>query len=123
MNDRSAACEILRASVAERLYISQRQWESALREFEIVPVKRSGRLVGAVMMKGPEIHCGGIEKGWACSRAMIRKTLGRILDEYGYALTAVMMDNHEGQRFCERLGFEAVGYDGQCIHYRMRRDG
>lgn len=87
-----------------------------------MPVRKSGRLVGAIITKGPEIHCGGIERGWLTRKA-IRQTLGKLLDRYGHALTAVRCDNQAGQVFVERLGFEYTHSDGVVDFYRMQRNG
>lgn len=114
------ALEVLRASV--NMPMSPEEWEVQLQDWEVFPVRKQGRLVGAIITRAQEIHCGGIEAGWL-TRGPIRKTLGKILDTYGFALTAVRIENARGRDFVSRLGFRFTHmHEGVCF-YRMQRNG
>lgn len=64
-----------------------------------------------VMVRGPEIHVAAPKelRGRWLTRANIRKVLGGIVSEHGFALSAVEHDNENGRVFVQRMGFEAVG--------------
>jgi hypothetical protein len=73
------------------------------------PVVVDGELVGAVVMRGPEIHAcitpAGFTK-WYTEEVRLA-TLDRILKEYGHAITAVTTE--AGAKFVRRLGFKQQG--------------
>ena len=92
---------------------------SSFGDWEIVPVAVDGRVTGAVMMKGCEIHVASATPAKWISRGLIRRTLGRILQRHGRCVTYVRDANKRGQRFVERLGFVRTA-EGAVHAYEMR---
>lgn len=101
-----------------RLPLSFDDFCKVFEPFEIVNVKG-----GAVMIRGNEVHVAVVKtaEGKWLSRRLIREVLGRLIDEYGSAVTTVMADNERGQRFVERLGFERAGGKNGVIGYELRQ--
>jgi hypothetical protein len=82
--------------------------------------KRGGHVVAAVLIKGDEVHAASIAPGKWLSRAVLRKSIGAIVDRYGVCRTAVMRDNAAGHAFVRRLGFEPVSH-GEVTQYELRK--
>lgn len=77
---------------------------AALSSFEVHPVHARGRLCGAVLVHGKEIHACVMP--WARGRWFGRAEaalLNRVIDEYGEATTSATTE--QGREFVERLGF------------------
>lgn len=80
------------------------QFVSSLANWEVYPVVVDHTVVGAVLTYGPEIHaCISDGYGRWLSKRVLRNTLERILDEYGYATTSATTP--AGEQFVKRLGF------------------
>jgi GNAT superfamily N-acetyltransferase len=86
--------------------------------FEIIGVNG-----GAVMVRGNEVHVAVVKscEGKWISRRLIRDVLGKLITQYGCAVTTVMKDNERGQRFVERLGFNKVREEKGTIGYELRQ--
>ena len=72
--------------------------------FEVHPVMARGRLCGAVLVRGSEIHACVLP--WARGRWFGRAQaalLNRVIDAYGAATTSATTE--DGRLFVERLGF------------------
>jgi N-dimethylarginine dimethylaminohydrolase len=108
-------------SVKHRLPIGFEQYAEAVKDYDIVPMTESGKVIGGVMLKGNEIHVGLGERIKASARRYIRECLNRTLDKYGFALTSVQAQNSVGLHFCQRLGFTKVGEANGTILLRCDR--
>jgi ribosomal protein S18 acetylase RimI-like enzyme len=94
------------------------QFSEAMLGFDVIPVAG-----GAVLVKGNEVHVAVVQesKGRWLSRRLIKEVLGKIIEQYGVAVTAVMSDNEQGQRFVERLGFVKIRSEEKKAHYELRK--
>lgn len=97
---------------------------NALKAYEVKTFYLDDKPIGMLMTKGPELHVAILKehRGRWLSSGLIRRVLGGIVGQFGYAVTSVMDDNQDGQRFVERLGFLKEGYAEPVIHYRVRHD-
>jgi GNAT superfamily N-acetyltransferase len=77
---------------------------AGLRDFEVHPVLVRGRLCGAVLVRGPEIHACVLPaaRGRWFGREQA-SLLNRVIEEHGEATTSATTE--EGRLFVERLGF------------------
>jgi hypothetical protein len=118
MIDQIAAKEMLYQSVKDRLTISCSEYINAIKNWEIVPLKRQNEVIGAVLIKGNEVHIGYGKPAGAALKAHLRLTLKKLLDKYGYVVTYVQNDNLKGLNFCKRLGFIELSQDSVKIFLR-----
>jgi hypothetical protein len=108
-------------SVKHRLTIGLTEYLEAVKDWTVIPLTESGRVIGGVLLKDNEIHVGYGVKPIGCIRAYIRAILGGVIDKYGYAVTQVREENHAGLRFCERLGFVKLSAQNGTILLRCDR--
>jgi len=106
--------EALRAaweSCRDRWPVEYEQFAEAMRGWDVEPVEVGGRIVGAVLMRGPEIHACIKPEGFGLwlSRRVLRDTLVRLVAEHGRAETSVATGNAAGEAFVQRLGFVESG--------------
>lgn len=121
MTPENRALIMIYESVKHRLSIGFEQYAEAVKDYDIVPMIESGKVIGGVMLKGNEIHVGLGERIKTSARRYIRECLNRTLDKYGFALTSVQAQNSVGLRFCQRLGFTKVGEANGTILLRCDR--
>ena len=84
--------------------VSFEQFTAAAAECHVHPVRARGRLCGAVLVRGCEIHACVLP--WARGRWFGRAQaalLNRVIAQHGEAITTATTE--EGRRFVERLGF------------------
>lgn len=103
-----------------RVPVSAEAFANAFDGWEVHPIERGGQVVAAVLIKGDEVHAASIAPGKWLSRAVLRKSIGAIVDRYGVCRTAVMRDNAAGHAFVRRLGFEPVSH-GEVTQYELRK--
>jgi hypothetical protein len=116
MTPEDRAMLMIYMSVKHRLSMGLVEYLEALKDWTVVPLTNSGRVIGGVLLKGNEIHVGYGEKPKGSIRAHIRATLKEVVDTYGCALTIVQAENVAGLRFCERLGFVKLSvHDGKVL--------
>jgi hypothetical protein len=108
-------------SVKDRLAMGMVEYIEAVKDWEVIPLTESGRVIGGVLLKGNEIHVGYGEKPKGSIRAHIRATLKEIVNKYGCAVTQVREENQAGLRFCERLGFVKLSAQNGTILLRCDR--
>lgn len=103
-------------SVKGRLNVGLVEFLEALKDWDVIPLTESGRVIGGVLQKGNEVHIGYGVKPKASIRGHLRATLKEVLDKHGCALTMVQAENLAGLRFCERLGFVKLSaYNGKIL--------
>ena len=92
--------------------------EKAFGDWEVSPV-----LGGAILVKGNEIHVAvkPESRGRWLSRRLVKAFPGRLIDQYGLAVTSVMEDNETGINFVERLGFKRTGKEKGKVSYELRK--
>lgn len=112
----SKAINAIYNSVKGRLSITEEQFAEAMKGWEFVELTQGDEVVGAVMIKGNELHVGYSKKPTFSIRRHIKQTLKKLLDMYGEAVTTVNASNERGINFCKRLGFVVMSeYEGQII--------
>lgn len=116
MTPQDRALIMVYESVKHRLTIGLVEYLEAVKDWNVIPLTESGRVIGGVLQKGNEVHIGYGVKPKASIRGHLRVTLKEVLDKYGCAVTQVKAENHAGLRFCERLGFVKLNaYDGKIL--------
>jgi hypothetical protein len=88
--------------------------------WEVHPVEVQNKLVGALLIQGPEVHAcikpEGFKKWFNKSRLRV---VDNLIKEYGFALTRVIVGNKVGIEFVERLGFhENNRWDNTIIYIK-----
>lgn len=110
------AADILWEDVKLTIFCTRTEFDKALSECEVHAVGD----VGAILIKGTEIHCAGIQRGWL-TRSVIRRYGEALIAKYGYATARISKREHVGCRLAERLGFTKVGEDALDYFYRIER--
>jgi hypothetical protein len=108
-------------SVKHRLTIGVVEYLEAVKDWTVIPLTESGRVIGGVLVKDNEIHVGYGVKPIGSIRAYIRTVLGGVIDKHGFAITTVQAENLIGLRFCERLGFVKLSANDGKILLRCDR--
>mgnify|MGYP003387552726 CR=1 FL=1 len=85
--------------------VSLGEWMTLAPWWEFTPITVAGRVVGATMVCGHEIHLASWERPKASTRSCARNILRAVIERKGYATTTVLADNPAGLAFCRRLGF------------------
>lgn len=92
-------------SAANRLgNITLEDFRIAVSRCDVHPVKVHGKLAGAILVSGPEVHACILP--WAHKRWFGRqqaRILNDIISKHGYATTSATTE--AGRKFVERLGF------------------
>lgn len=89
--------------------VSLDQFRAATADCAVTPVRVDGRIVGAILVSGAEVHACIRPEGF---RRWVSKRLMRVLDSvvatHGYAVTRVRESNGAALGFVRRLGFLTV---------------
>lgn len=104
----------------EVLYITREQYEQGLEGWAIEEVRRDGALIGAVLTNGPRIHFATFA-GETITREHLRRYLGTVIEQHGYALTTTPKDDQRQRRFNERCGWYVIDEDELDVHMRIDR--
>lgn len=104
-NARLEALSLAYQSAAERMpQIDFPRFVRYMEKWDVYPIHVDHCIVGAVLTYEAEIHaCINDGYGKWLSRRVLKDTLEKILDEYGYATTCAFTD--AGRKFVDRLGF------------------
>ena len=121
MTPQDRALIMVYESVKHRLTVGLVEYIEALKDWEVIPLTESGRVIGGVLVKDNEIHVGYGVKPIGSIRAYIRAVLGGVIDKHGFAITTVQAENLAGLRFCERLGFVKLSANDGKILLRCDR--
>lgn len=90
-------------------------------DWDVVPLRDGEEIVGAVFMKGAELHVGVSRVPRASHRRLVREILCRTIERHGAATTQVRSMNVRGIAFCKRLGFEVVEESDGIVHLKCKR--
>ena len=116
MTPQDRALLMVYTSVKAKLSVGLVGFLEAVKDWGVVPLTESGRVIGGVLVKDNEVHIGYGVKPKASIRGHLRATLKEVLDKHGCAVTQVQAENLAGLRFCERLGFVKLGtHDGKIL--------
>lgn len=121
MTPQDRALIMVYESVKHRLTVGLVEYIEALKDWTVIPLTESGRVIGGVLVKDNEIHVGYGVKPIGSIRAYIRSVLGDVIDKHGFAITTVQAENLIGLRFCERLGFVKLSTNDGKILLRCDR--
>ena len=108
-------------SVKERLPISKEQFVEALKDWKFVELYDKDELFGAVMIKDNDLHVGFTKTPSMSIRRYIKQTIGKVINEYGYATTSVTKGNEKGLNFCKRFGYQIISEDKDRIYMKSNR--
>lgn len=121
MTPEDRALIMVYTSVKDRLAMGMVEYIEAVKDWQVIPLTESGRVIGGVLQKNNEIHVGYGVKPKASIRGYIRSILGGVIDKHGFAVTQIREENHAGLRFCERLGFVKLSAQNGTILLRCDR--
>ena len=121
MTPQDRALLMVYESVKHRLTVGVVEYLEAVKDWTVIPLTESGRVIGGVLVKDNEIHVGYGVKPIGSIRAYIRSVLGDVIDKHGFAITTVQAENLTGLRFCERLGFVKLSTNDGKILLRCDR--
>lgn len=104
------------------LFLTREEFAQTLDGWDLEPeLDAAGVVVGVFLVKGPEFHFGKFSAQHQCTREILRRYPGSLIERYGYALTKTPKDDARQLRFNQRLGFYPVGEDDYDIHMRIDR--
>ena len=121
MTPQDRAMLMVYESVKHRLTIGLVEYLEAVKDWTVIPLTESGRVIGGVLVKDNEIHVGYGVKPKVSIRGHLRATLKEVLDKHGFAVTIVEADYLAGLRFCERLGFVKLSTQNGIVQLRCDR--
>jgi hypothetical protein len=93
-------------------------FEQIFSEWEVVPLTISNQVCGGFLIRGNELHLAYTKSPSFCIRKHLRENLGRIIHEYGFAVTCVEIGHSSSLRFCRRLGFIETGRKNGILYLR-----
>jgi hypothetical protein len=114
----AALVDALWTQLEPTVFITRRQFERALAEWDVTPIEIDGEVAFVTLSRGPEFHYTSMGAG-RISLAMIRGWLAPILDRYGYATTRTPKDEPRQHRLNLRLGCVVTGEDEFFTMYRL----
>lgn len=105
----SDALDAAYESMRDRADIGKESFLEAVKDWECFPVHVNGKLVGAVLRDGPEIHACIKPEGFGrwIFKSQLR-ILADTIEKHGYALTSVAPGNMDGHNFVTALGFTRI---------------
>lgn len=103
------------------LYITKDEFVKSLEGWEIEPIEIDGVVALITMTKGALFHFVSMKTGKPFSMKVVRGTIGRVIEQHGYAETRTPKDDVRMHRFNNRLGFKAIGEDALDTHFRIER--
>ena len=109
------------AAVEPSIYLTKEEYLAGLEGWEITPHVIDGETIGAVLVKGTELHFVTWGK-WGLRREDIRHYLNPILHKHGVVTTRTPVDSLRQQRFNRVLGFVETGRSEFFVYFSLRRD-
>ena len=121
MSDQDQAISMLYESIKHRTPLSLSEFQTAIKDWTLIPLAENGQIIGAVMQKNNQIHVGYGKKPKASIKKYIKQILNGMLDKYGSVITSVQKENAKGLLFCERLNFIQIGQEEDRILLKCER--
>jgi len=118
---RNKALAALYQSVQDRVALSEGEFAGAFSDWEVYPLKREGRVVGAFVSREGEVHVGFADKPKASILPQIRAHFLPLLERHGALTTRVLDSNKRGLLFCERIGFQEISRMNGLVFMRCER--
>lgn len=119
--DRIAALSMIYESVKDRIKMPLDMFQLVMNDWNVIPLKEKGLVIGGVLEKENEVHIGYGIKPTFSIKGHLRKTLRKVIDKYGFAVTSVMQENEKGINFCKRLGFVEIKREQGKIYFKCDR--
>lgn len=120
MQDATAdALKAAHESIGERADIPFEDFRTLMDGWDVIPIRDSGEIIGAVMVNGNEVHVGLKRQPIAPHRRELREILGRLLRN-GEVFTRVQIGCEHGLQFCKRLGFDEFYRDERVIYLKCK---
>ena len=97
--------------------VTPKEFERMLADWDLVEANGA-----VIMIKGNEAHVGALKKhrGKWLSRAVLKRILGQIIEQYGSVITRVSIEHEAGHIFVRRLGFKEIGKTDTSVIYEMK---
>lgn len=108
-------------SVKHRVNFKFDVYESAVKDWDVLPLIENSIVIGGVLVKDNEIHVGYGVKPKSTIRPYIKSILKPMIEKYGFVVTSVIDSNEIGLRFCKRLGFIEIAKENGAIKLRCDR--
>ena len=108
MSERGDALMSIYESIKSRATFDFDEFQRRLADWDVVPLKQADKVIGGVLIKGNEVHIGYGDRPMGTILRHLKATLGKLLSDFGSAVTVVDAANEKGLRFCLRLGFDVV---------------
>lgn len=91
--------------------------------WHVEPVRIGEWIVGALVVKGNEIHVGveHMARGHWLTRAWLRSHVAPLLRKHGSLTTSVIQGHRAGHEFVTRIGFKVAQQDATRTHYVLRK--
>ena len=115
------ALTVLYESVKNRISINLYDFLICMHDWNVVPLYEDNEIIGAVIIKGTEIHVGYAIKPTVSVLKHIKQSLALVLKDHGFATTQVLESNLSGLRFCKRLGFEITKQENSQIYMKCEK--
>ena len=115
------AITLIYNSVKDRVDLTLEQFAEALKDWNFVELEHDGKLYGVVMIKDNELHVSfdGVPK--FSIRRYLKETIGKVIENYGYAVTSITKNNEKELNFCKRFGFVIVSETQDQIYMKCDR--
>ena len=108
-------------SIKSRVAFDFDEFQRRLTKWEVVPLRQAEQVIGGVLIRDNELHIGYKHRPTASILPHIKATLGKLLTQFGSAITMVDETNENGLRFCQRLGFEITEHKNGRIYLKCQR--
>lgn len=95
------------------------EFRHAVADWEVIPISRKGRPIGAILAKGPEVHpcvLPEYKRQWFYP-GLWRALFVDRLRQYGVIKTCMHKSWREGIEFAQRIGFRLSEYKDNIFHY------
>lgn len=91
--------------------------------WHVEPVRIGEYIVGALVVKGDEIHVGveHMARGHWLTRAWLREHISPLLRKHGTLKTSVLRGYRAGHEFVTRLGFKVTHESATSTYYVLRK--
>jgi len=108
-------------SVKDRIDLTLEEFAEVLKDWEFVELKHDEKLFGVIIIKDNELHISldGVPK--FSIRRYLKETIGKVIENYGYAVTSITKNNEKELNFCKRFGFVIVSETQDQIYMKCDR--
>jgi GNAT superfamily N-acetyltransferase len=97
--------------------VTPQEFEKMLADWDLVEANGA-----VIMIRGNEAHVGALKehRGKWLSRSVLKRVLGRIIEQHGSAITRVATEHEAGHIFVKRLGFKEIKKTDSSVIYEMK---